>query len=193
MLELSPKILATKEMFALLKSVIKDEYMPKSFEAFKNSFLPAEDDRVDEPYKITRVPFSYVSDKQNYNVKALTLLFFPYSIGWFGDSSKQLLIEDSANTRDLFCFKYQRLLGEKCKDVEYFNYLLRKNRYVLELFDDEVKENRPGFFKFKARKAYDAEMAKQRDVLARQYDAHMEFVQLKIIDLTRENESKKKK
>ena len=89
MLELSPKILATKEMYALLKTIIKKEYMPKSFEAFKEAFLPAEDDRVEEPYKITKVPFSYVIDKQNYNVKALSLLFFPYGIGWFDGASKE--------------------------------------------------------------------------------------------------------
>ena len=63
---------------------------------------------------------------------------------------------------------------------------------MIELFDDEVKDNRPGFFKFKARKAYDAEMAIQREELVKQYDEHMEFVQLKIIDLTRELENKKK-
>ena len=192
MLELSPKILATKEMYALLKTIIKKEYMPKSFEAFKEAFLPAEDDRVEEPYKITKVPFSYVIDKQNYNVKALSLLFFPYGIGWFDGASKELLIEEKANTKELFFLNYQRLIGEKCKDVEYFNYLLRKNRYMIELFDDEVKDNRPGFFKFKARKAYDAEMAIQREELVKQYDEHMEFVQLKIIDLTRELENKKK-
>ena len=36
-------------------------------------------------------------------------------------------------------------------------------------------------------------MKKQREELETAYDEHMEFVQLKIIDLTREQESKKKK
>ena len=120
-------------------------------------------------------------------------MFFPYGIAWFGETGKDILIEDKANLKDIFRFKMQRLLGEKCKDIEYFQYLLRKNRYTLDLFDDEVKANRPCIFKFKARKAYDEEMKRQREELEKEYDEHMEFVQLKIIDLTRENASKKKK
>lgn len=193
MLELSPKLLATKDMYALLKTIVKEEYMPAKFEDFKASFKEARVDRVDDPYTITVVPFAYVASKENFRVKSLSMLFFPNGIGWFGDMSKEVLIEDKANLRDLVHIKMQRLLGEKCKDIEYFQYLLRKNRYTLELFDDEVKANRPCFFKFKARKAYDEEMKKQREELETAYDEHMEFVQLKIIDLTREQENKKKK
>lgn len=193
MLELTPKMLATKEMYALLKTFIKEEYMPAKFEDFKAAFEPAREEGVEEPYTITVVPFSYVASKENFAVKALSFLFFPYGIAWFGEMGKTVLIEDKENLKDLVRFKMQKLLGEKCKDVEYFQYLLRKNRYVMELFDDEIKANRPCFFKFKARKAYDEEMKKQREELEKEYDEHMEFVQLKIIDLTRESENKKKK
>ena len=180
-------------MYELFKTFVKEEYMPAKFEDFKASFEDARVDRVEDPYTITVVPFSYVASKENFKVKSLSVLFYPHGIAWFGELGKEVLIEDKANLKDLVHFKIQRLLGEKCKDIEYFQYLLRKNRYVMELFDDEIKANRPCFFKFKARKAYDEEMKNQREELDKAYDEHMEFVQLKIIDLTRENESKKKK
>lgn len=195
MLILSKEHLATEDMFNLLKTVIKNEYMPKTFEEFEKSFVEPTFEEIQERNNrqiarqedVKEVQFVYEPDRNNSNAKFLPLLFFSYGLSSFRGNSKEKLPSDKPNLIELFNFKYQKLLGDKFGDLDYFEYLKRKNKYTLELFDDYLKENKPkfGLFDGKAKKEYKDKVKNSRAELETAYKEHLQYIENKLAELSK--------
>ena len=188
MLKLTKEMLATEEMFNLLGEIIKDEYMPNTFEEFIQGFEESRFSRHEAPYDITEVPFAYAKEGEDGAQSLyLTLLFLPYGIAWFRGSSRDKLKDTRLAARDYFSMKYQKLLGDKCTDAEYFDYLERKNKHCLDLFLQSTKENKPKFklFDFEAKKAYKNEVKKEYNELKVVHEKHLDYIKSKKEELSK--------
>jgi len=134
MLNLTPELISNKEFYDLLSKYLKPQFMPQ-FEDFSNCFSASNGEYRDNNF----VNYLYENDSDY-----IALMFFPYGIPvFFKDKYRKNEFTNKLNSAELFCIEFQKIFMRNSNDLEYFEYLKRKNRYTLELFKDKIKENKP--------------------------------------------------
>lgn len=181
-MKLTKEMLKNQEIYELVKGLFKDKYLPKTFEefilGFDNKYVEENGQSNDVVY------FLHEQKDENGAIHGLPLVFYKYGFAIYSDnlSVREKIQNLGPNTINFFNFDFQKVIGEKFGDLDYFVYLKKKNESLLNKFKEEVKNVKPkiGIFDFAKKKEFKNKVQKDRQELVDRYTKHMEYINEKI-------------